>query len=309
MHGEEAFRAACQSAPDDDPARLVYTDWLDEQGDPRGEFIRVQAEMVRLPPYSAGYVDRKPRRAELRQQIDATWLRTMGYVPKHQPLFSRLPDRATERWRLVEEFIEVWHRPLEQGDGCSEEELADAESRLGLRLPRALRDWYRLAGKRSDVWSRQDSLPLPEQLRLDNESDTLVIRWENQACEKWGIRASDLGRDDPPIVEVGAGVESSPTTTAFAIQVMLCEAKFGENVVWAGGDVPENVFAPLLRTFPRCDLPDRYWVLTPIRFYEGTDLIIDTHADQWLYAAARTEAALEQLDEGIRSHLELYGGN
>jgi uncharacterized protein (TIGR02996 family) len=34
--------------PDNDAPRLVYADWLDEQGDPRGEFIRVQCELARM---------------------------------------------------------------------------------------------------------------------------------------------------------------------------------------------------------------------------------------------------------------------
>ncbi|MDW8244817.1 MAG: TIGR02996 domain-containing protein [Thermogemmata sp.] len=34
--------------PDDDLPRLVYADWLDERGDPRGEFIRLQIARARL---------------------------------------------------------------------------------------------------------------------------------------------------------------------------------------------------------------------------------------------------------------------
>ncbi|MCA9069900.1 MAG: TIGR02996 domain-containing protein [Planctomycetaceae bacterium] len=34
--------------PEDDMPRLIYADWLDEQGDPRGEFIRIQCELASL---------------------------------------------------------------------------------------------------------------------------------------------------------------------------------------------------------------------------------------------------------------------
>lgn len=44
-----AFLAAVVAAPADDLPRLVYADWLDERGDPRGEFIRVQVELARAP--------------------------------------------------------------------------------------------------------------------------------------------------------------------------------------------------------------------------------------------------------------------
>lgn len=36
--------------PDDDAPRLVYADWLDERGNPRGEFIRLQCALCRLTP-------------------------------------------------------------------------------------------------------------------------------------------------------------------------------------------------------------------------------------------------------------------
>jgi uncharacterized protein (TIGR02996 family) len=39
---EQAFVRAVLDDPEDDVVRLVYADWLEERGDPRGEFIRVQ---------------------------------------------------------------------------------------------------------------------------------------------------------------------------------------------------------------------------------------------------------------------------
>ncbi|HVK15459.1 MAG TPA: TIGR02996 domain-containing protein, partial [Fimbriiglobus sp.] len=49
--GEEAegFLARIREVPDDDGPRLIYADWLDEQDDPRGEFIRVQVALARMP--------------------------------------------------------------------------------------------------------------------------------------------------------------------------------------------------------------------------------------------------------------------
>jgi len=41
--------AICEDA-DDDQVRLVYADWLEEQGDPRGELIRLQIEFARMAP-------------------------------------------------------------------------------------------------------------------------------------------------------------------------------------------------------------------------------------------------------------------
>jgi uncharacterized protein (TIGR02996 family) len=49
MTEDDAFLADIIANPDDDGVRLIYADYLDERGDPRGEFIRVQIERARLP--------------------------------------------------------------------------------------------------------------------------------------------------------------------------------------------------------------------------------------------------------------------
>jgi len=59
MHrDDEGFLARICELPDDDGPRLIFADWLDEQGDARGEFIRVQIALAKLPPHDH-------RRAEL----------------------------------------------------------------------------------------------------------------------------------------------------------------------------------------------------------------------------------------------------
>jgi uncharacterized protein (TIGR02996 family) len=45
----EAFLQRIRAYPDDDAQRLIFADWLDEQGDPRGQFIRVQLALADLP--------------------------------------------------------------------------------------------------------------------------------------------------------------------------------------------------------------------------------------------------------------------
>jgi uncharacterized protein (TIGR02996 family) len=73
-----AFWAAIRANPDDDTPRLVYADWLQENGDePRAEFIRVQCALARLP--SDRRKNRKERAAlqaredELVTQHKAAW--------------------------------------------------------------------------------------------------------------------------------------------------------------------------------------------------------------------------------------------
>jgi len=46
MTAEEGFMRAIVDNPDDDTYRLVFADWLEERGDPRGAFIRVQCQIA-----------------------------------------------------------------------------------------------------------------------------------------------------------------------------------------------------------------------------------------------------------------------
>src|SRR5438477_7893874 len=58
---ELAFLSRIREQPEDNGPRLIFADWLDERGDPRGEFIRVQCALARLPADD-------PRRADLEQR-------------------------------------------------------------------------------------------------------------------------------------------------------------------------------------------------------------------------------------------------
>jgi uncharacterized protein (TIGR02996 family) len=60
---------------DDDTPRLVYADWLTENGqDDRAEFIRVQVERARLPAWDAAQVRLRLREQELLKQHGEQWL-------------------------------------------------------------------------------------------------------------------------------------------------------------------------------------------------------------------------------------------
>ncbi len=311
MNEEAAFLAGIRANPGDAALRLVYADWLEERGDPRAEFIRIWEEMATLPAYTDRYVELKARRNELAPKIDEGWRTQLGYVPTYRPLFTSLPQHRAERWRLVEEFIGVWYRPLAAGDGASEEELWATEKRLGFRLPTALREWHALAGKRKDVWSKQDHLWELDYLKLEDSlstrRDALIFYVENQACEIWGIRKKDLGLDDPPVYRFLEPAHISPTTSAFVIQVLLYEAKWRGPVIASGEfNADDAAFREVRRKFRRSQVSQRYWCTDPTRVYEGKDILIETHVNQWIYVSARTEAAYQQLSEGLRERLERH---
>ncbi len=88
------FLQAVLDEPEDDLARLVYADWLDEQGDSRGEFIRVQVELASLTPADETWRDLKNRETELLNQYLAEWFDGMRRVwsgfsqCKYQPFYA-----------------------------------------------------------------------------------------------------------------------------------------------------------------------------------------------------------------------------
>jgi large subunit ribosomal protein L7/L12 len=61
---EQRFLAAIQANPDDREAREVYADWLEERGDERGEYLRLEAQLHSIPV----------RLAVLRASVDRAWL-------------------------------------------------------------------------------------------------------------------------------------------------------------------------------------------------------------------------------------------
>jgi uncharacterized protein (TIGR02996 family) len=69
-----AFIRAIRENPEDDALRLVYADWLDEHGDPRGEFLRLQHSLADLRKKDPRIADIRRRMEELRASLNIDWL-------------------------------------------------------------------------------------------------------------------------------------------------------------------------------------------------------------------------------------------
>src|SRR5947208_9119202 len=82
---DQAFLAAIVDDPDDDSLRLIYADWLEEQGDPRGEFIRVQCALAQLPPGDPRRSALAERERALGDEHGQTWRSDLPPVLRHQP--------------------------------------------------------------------------------------------------------------------------------------------------------------------------------------------------------------------------------
>jgi uncharacterized protein (TIGR02996 family) len=91
MTDEDAFLEAIRAAPDEDAPRLIYADWLDENGDSdRAEFIRVQIALAR--PKVPGRAALRERERSLLKANRERWLGPIN--PRGFP------------WQLARGFIE-----------------------------------------------------------------------------------------------------------------------------------------------------------------------------------------------------------
>jgi uncharacterized protein (TIGR02996 family) len=90
---DDPFLRAIIAKPGDDAPRLVYADWLDENGRPeRAEFIRVQLALARLP-------DGDPLRSELQG-------RERELLARHEHEWTRPLQGLVVGWTFRRGFVE-----------------------------------------------------------------------------------------------------------------------------------------------------------------------------------------------------------
>src|SRR5262245_40784560 len=69
----KGFLRAIARSPYADLPRLVFADWLEENGDPRGEFIRAECLLAAMPRDDPRYQLLSLRRYELQEEHRADW--------------------------------------------------------------------------------------------------------------------------------------------------------------------------------------------------------------------------------------------
>lgn len=116
MSDESAFLKRIVAEPSADGPRLVYADWLDDRGDPRGEFIRLQCALARLPiddparegltrrekqltarharDWAAGLAGKATRCTFRRGFVDAITLTARQFLEHGEPLLAGGPVRV-----------------------------------------------------------------------------------------------------------------------------------------------------------------------------------------------------------------------
>ncbi|HET9516913.1 MAG TPA: SMI1/KNR4 family protein [Actinoplanes sp.] len=210
-------------------------------------------------------------------------------------------------WQFVHRFAAAWHLPLASDDGCTDAELDAAEARLGASLPAALREAYRLFGRRSDLTSNEDVLLAPEDLFLDPGGQALVFRVQSHALAFWGVRVADLGEADPPVAftlnladrSAGSWHGWLDSVSSACVEMVLSESLYGEDAVQhalvdkreqtpADGDL----LAATLTRVPLPEYPTSGAFGPGVRWFAGDELLARDDARTWLTIRTATPAAL-----------------
>lgn len=168
MDDEAAFLRAITESPGDDTPRLVFADWLDERGDPRSEWLRIQVHLARLAASGSWDPELVDRRRRLEADIDPAWLRAA----------RRPPDGTGIRsWHELYDSFVIEPTYGEAARKPTAAQLDQFEADTGFRLPRSYReyilvfgpgrlfsDWYIAAPGYGDSW-RWDLRTMHENVR------------------------------------------------------------------------------------------------------------------------------------------------
>jgi hypothetical protein len=269
-------------------------------------------------------MDQKLRDLERRWRADPTDGATKVLIDAYRRAAHDPPLEllwASPRWRRLEGLVRKWYaRPLGPRDGESLNAIRAAERRLGITLPAALREWYRLVGRRLE--HVQDHPIKLGDLKIDG--DVLVVYGENQYVVTWGFKLTDLPHDDPPgyvADHTGAmrpWVREHETLSEMLLALTMSETVLGSWDVWERGPcgslgwLRDGVrgamtlsaqVEPFLRAYTPLPLPAWHWPAHPTRWFGDADTIIkivEGHAQ--IETAARTAAAWERLDALVQAN-------
>jgi uncharacterized protein (TIGR02996 family) len=116
MSEEEGFLRQLLDHPDDDTTRLIYADWLEEHGDRRAEYLRLEVELAGLREEDERYGAVERLLQEMRPGIDPAWIDQAGkrfdvILHGYAPCF---------KIHVIKVIREITSRGLASAKTCSE---------------------------------------------------------------------------------------------------------------------------------------------------------------------------------------------
>jgi uncharacterized protein (TIGR02996 family) len=140
MNTDVAFLAAIASNPSDGLARLVYADWLDENGRAGGEFVRTEHELGNLSPDQPRWHELFRLHQKAGRELPPEW---SAAVRRH-PTDHWLTLAARGAWQRLENWCRQHHpRLLETlNPGATVGDIATFEEMIGQPLPADVRESF-----------------------------------------------------------------------------------------------------------------------------------------------------------------------
>jgi hypothetical protein len=145
-------------------------------------------------------------------------------------------------------------RPLTPKDGCPEKRVAEGERRLGIQMPRALRDYYLLAGRFDRLNQAHDHLLPPEE--WERTSGKVAFLVENQGVWQCSVKLNDPAGDDPPVVGEYLGSNDRwrepERCSEFLVTHLYYQAVYGNDAMKYLGmaDITPHGLAIIEKTWP-----------------------------------------------------------
>lgn len=187
--------------------------------------------------------------------------------------------------------------------GEPEEQVRVAEARLGIALPRTLRDCYLFASHQEPCNSTHDRLLGPGTLRM--AGGALLFYEENEGVNYWGIRASDLDQEDPPVV---AAWNEEPMRweidhdrlSGFLATMAYWQAVNGAVPNFALGLSDASLLATIERHWPEIDTGGHRWGLRIFsRDGQAICLLGDEAGEGQVHVGGRTAQDLRAIQERL----------
>jgi hypothetical protein len=196
-------------------------------------------------------------------------------------------------------------RPLTSEDAEPEPGVAQAEARLGLRLPSVLRAYYRLAGRFDRFNRAHNRLCRPGEWSVDGGK--LVFLEENQCVVVWGVEASRSPEEDPPVYQ-GTIIRGRPTEwhlehelcSEFLLVMLHLQAVFGGHEFLGGSEITSAALEEFLTGWTPVG---RIKELRALCREGGAACVLEDEGTSQLYVGARTERAFQ----AIEAELEAVG--
>lgn len=124
MSDETSFVDEIRASPDDITPRLIYADFLEDAGDPRGELIRVQCELSLSQPGDPARPALYDRERALLDKFADQWLQPLRALGAEGVSRASFRGGLLERVRIqLDRFLDTGHELCEQSPALTRLEL------------------------------------------------------------------------------------------------------------------------------------------------------------------------------------------